>query len=85
MYICFRLIYLHTYIHIRDVHGNRKCGILIRPSCGIPMRMGTKLLKLMGIGRKWELLRWEWERLLLMCSHLAILFPPKSVLDLIDL
>ena len=30
-----------------------------RPSREIPIRMGTKLLKLMGMGRECEYLRWE--------------------------
>ena len=73
-------------IQIRDVHGNGKCGTPIRYfSRGIPMGMGTKLLKLMGLGREWEWLRWKWKRLLLMSSHLIITYPPKSVYDLIDL
>ena len=49
------------------------------------MRMGTKLLKLMGMGREWELLRWEWERVFLIYSYLVIIFPPKSLFDLFDL
>ena len=49
------------------------------------MGMGTKFLKLMGMGREWEQLRREWQRLLLMCSHLVLIFPPKSVFHLVDL
>ena len=47
----------HSYAHcvtqcaweweMRDSH----------PSSGTPMGMGNKLLKLMGVGREWELLR----------------------------
>ena len=55
------------------------------PSRGIHMGMGTKLPKLMGMRREWEKLKWKWECLLLMCSHLVIIFPPKSVFDLVDL
>ena len=54
-------------------------------SRGIPMGMGTKLLKLMEIGREWQWLRLEWERLLLMCSYVVIIFLPKAVLDLVDI
>ena len=54
------------------------------PSRGFPMGMGAKLLKIMGMGREWELFRREWERLLLMCSHLVIIFPPKFVFSLVD-
>ena len=39
----------------------------------------------MGMEQEWEELRWEWERLLLMCSHLVTIFPPKSVFALINL
>ena len=49
------------------------------------MGMGKKLLKLMGMGREWEQLIWEWERLVLMSSHLVIIFPLKFILDLINL
>ena len=57
------------------------------PSREIPMGMRIKLLNLMGMGmrREWEYIRWEWKRLLLMCSHLVIIFPPKSIFDLVDL
>ena len=49
----------------------------------IPMGRGTKLRKL----REWEgmgIAHMEWERLLLMCSHLVVIFPPKSIFDLVD-
>ena len=49
-----------------------------QPSRGIPMGMGIKLLKLMGKGR-------EWERLLLMCFHLVIIFSPNSAFGPINL
>ena len=49
------------------------------------MGIETKLLKLMGMGQEWEQLRREWECLLLMCSHLVTIFPPKSAFDLVNL
>ena len=55
------------------------------PSRGILMGMRTKLLKLIEIRWEWEFLVWEWVCLLLMCFHFVIIFPPKSVLDLIYL
>ena len=55
------------------------------PSHGILMGMATILLKLIGMGWELEELRWEWERLLLMYSHAIIIFPSKSLFDIVDL
>ena len=47
-------MYIRTWsvVLTRDVHGNGKCRIPIPH--GIPMGVGTKLHKLMGMGREWE-------------------------------
>ena len=50
----------------------------------IPIGIGNKLPKLMGKGRKWQRFIWNLERFLLKSSHIAIMFPPKFVLDLRD-
>ena len=43
------------------------------------MGMQTILLKLMGIRLEWELLRWDWERLLLDVFPLSLNFHTKIV------
>ena len=47
-------------------------------SRGMPIEVGNKLLKLMGM-------RWEWERLLLIFPHLVIILPSKSMSGLLYL
>ena len=46
--------YVHIILDTRDVHGNAWEMRDSYPSRGILMGMGTKLRKLMGMGREWE-------------------------------